>query len=225
VLDRLFEMIGYGLCHQLPDRSFFAGGYQLPVCARDTGIYLGFALGLIALWILARGTRPSELPRWPVLVVIGLFVAAMGVDGVTSYSGMRATTNEIRLITGIITGWAMSTLTFPMINSQIWIAPGQGRVPDGRWQVLRWLAMLAVAYGVARWVMPLTGVLYPLVLSLSILVTFSAINLVFVGLMPVFERRARRARDAWLPALIAIVMTLIELAGAGWLRTFAESLI
>jgi len=195
------------------------------VCARDTGIYFGFALALIALTVLARRSRPSELPRWPVLVLIGLFVAAMGVDGVTSYAGLRATTNDIRLVTGLVTGWGLATLTFPMFNTQIWAVPGNGRTPDGAGQVFAWLGMLAVAFAGVRWGLPLLGVGYPLLLVVAIFATFGAINMVFVGLIPRFERRALRLRDAWLQMLLAGGFTLIELAGAAWLRSFAESLL
>lgn len=225
MLQRLFDAIGYGLCHQLPERSFVSGGFQLPVCARDTGIYLGFALGLVALSVLARRTRPQELPKWPVLVLIGLFVGAMAVDGVTSYAGLRTTTNDLRLITGLATGWGLSALTFPMLNAQIWALPSANRTPDGLREVLAWVVMLLVAFAVVRWLFPLLGVVYPLLVVLAIVVTLNAVNMVFVGLMPRFERRARRLRDVWLPFLIASGFTVLEIAGAAWLRSIAERLV
>lgn len=225
MLQRLFDAIGYGLCHQLPERSFMSGGFQLPVCARDTGIYLGFAFGLLALAVLARKKRPQELPRWPVLVLIGAFVGAMAVDGVTSYAGLRTTTNDLRLITGLATGWGLSALTFPMFNAQVWVLPGTDRTPDGWREVLVWLAMLVASFAVVRWLMPLLGVLYPLLLVLAIVITLNTVNMVFVGLMPPFERRAQRLRDAWLPLLIASGLTVLEIAGAAWLRSLAERLL
>jgi uncharacterized membrane protein len=225
VLEELFHAVGYGLCHQLPERSFFSGGYQLPVCARDTGIYLGFALGLLALALLARKSRPTELPRWPVLVLIGLFIAAMGADGVTSYAGLRETTNDLRLVTGLVTGWGLSALTFPMFNSQIWERPGAGRTPDGWREVLAWLGLMVIALAVIRWGLPLLGVVYPMLLVLAILLTLGAVNMVFVGLMPPFERRAVRLRDAWLAMAIATGFTVLEIAAAAWLRAMAERLL
>lgn len=224
-MDAFFSAIGYGLCHQLPERSFFGGGYQLPVCARDTGIYFGFAVGLLVLSALARGSRPQELPRWPVLLLIGVFIAAMGVDGVTSYAGLRASTNDLRLITGLGTGWGLAALTFPMLNAQIWVQPSVTRTPEGARDVAIWLGSLAASFALVRWALPLLGIGYPLLLVLAIVATFAAINLVFVGLMPPFERRARRLRDLWLTLIIANSLTLLELAGAAWLRSFAESLL
>src|SRR5262249_46137120 len=32
------------VCHQIPERSFKLAGYQLAVCSRCTGIYMGFAV-------------------------------------------------------------------------------------------------------------------------------------------------------------------------------------
>lgn len=225
MLDAFFSAIGYGLCHQLPERSFFGGGYQLPVCARDTGIYFGFALGLLALSLLARRSRPQELPRWPVLIIIGVFIAAMGTDGVTSYAGLRESTNDLRLITGLGTGWGLAALTFPMLNAQVWVRPSVTRTPQGAREVAIWLGLLAVSFLVVRWGLPLLGVGYPLMLVVAIIATFAAINLVFVGLMPLFERRAERVRDLSLALIVANGLTVLELAGAAWLRSFAESLL
>ena len=60
--------VGSVICHQLPERSFFLDGRQLPVCARCTGLYLSGAAGLAAWWAvkLLRGWRPQhgEPPDW-----------------------------------------------------------------------------------------------------------------------------------------------------------------
>jgi uncharacterized membrane protein len=224
VLESFFHAIGYGLCHQIPERSFAAGGYLLPVCARDTGIYAGFAVGVLVLWALNRGRKPTELPRWPVLIVVGLFIGAMAFDGVTSYAGLRTTTNDIRLATGLATGWALATLTVPMVNSQLWVRPGAGRVLEEPRQTGLWLALLAVTYAVLRFVMPALGVVYPLLLTVAIVVTFVCVNLVFVGLMPAFERKAVRLRNAWIQLLIALALSFGELALAAALRAFVEGL-
>lgn len=225
MLETLFRAVGYGLCHQLPERSYLAGTYQLPVCARDTGIYLGFAAGLFALYVLSRGSRPSGLPRWPILLLIGLFVGLLGIDGISSYAGLRATTNPIRLITGILTGWGLATITFPMINGQLWVWSGDGRVPADRRETLLWLALPAAMFGLAAWVLPLTGLLYPLLLVAAIIITFTAVNVIFVCLVPAFERKAERLRDAVLPLGIAVVLTFAELSAAAWLRIALEQLL
>lgn len=119
----------------------------------------------------------------------------------------------------------MSALTFPMFNAQIWVMPSAQRTPEGWRETLAWLAMLAVAFAVTRWLLPLTGVVYPLLVVVSIVVTLNAVNMVFVGLMPRFERQARRLRDAWPQLLIATGFTVLEIAGAAWLRSFAERLL
>lgn len=36
----------YG-CHQIPERSFFIRGYQFPLCARCTGITVGYLLSVL----------------------------------------------------------------------------------------------------------------------------------------------------------------------------------
>jgi len=54
--------IGSIVCHQLPDRSFYLLGRQLPVCARCTGIYVGAAVvALIAAVVARLKPRPSTL--------------------------------------------------------------------------------------------------------------------------------------------------------------------
>lgn len=51
-------LAGSMICHQIPERSFFWSGEQLPVCARCTGLYVSGALGLI-VWMAIKTMR-----RW-----------------------------------------------------------------------------------------------------------------------------------------------------------------
>jgi uncharacterized membrane protein len=53
---------GSVICHQRPERSFYRGGAQLPVCARCLGLYGGAAVGVVA-WIGYAGLRRVALPR------------------------------------------------------------------------------------------------------------------------------------------------------------------
>ena len=59
------------ICHQLPERSFFVDGRQLPVCARCTGLYLSGGAGFLGwlVWKMARGWRRIATRRRNVRVV------------------------------------------------------------------------------------------------------------------------------------------------------------
>ncbi|MHB1342296.1 MAG: DUF2085 domain-containing protein [Coriobacteriia bacterium] len=223
MLDALFRIVGFGLCHQLSERSFAAGGYQLPVCARDTGIYVGFALSLLVIALIERGRTPSEVPRVPWLIAGAVFLGAMAYDGVTSYAGLRTTTNDLRLITGLLAGYALPLLVVPMLNSQMWRGLSGVRLFEGArgWP---WLASLPLAFASVRWLLPLTGVLYPILTTIAIIVTFLAVNLVFATLLPTFERRADTLRGAWRQLLLSAALTFGELAAAAGLRLLVERL-
>jgi len=101
--------IGYALCHQLPERSLFIGGYQLPVCARDTGTMLGFGVALL-FYIIAKRWKCAKLPDLPVLIVAGIGFALFAFDGLSSYLGFRDTSNSFRLISGLGFGLSLGIM-------------------------------------------------------------------------------------------------------------------
>lgn len=224
VIVEALHWLGFGLCHQLPERSFFGGGVQVPVCARDEGIYLGFVVSLLVIAFFERGRRRSGIPPWWVLGIGGLFVAVMGLDGVTSYAGLRATTNDIRLITGLMAGWALPLVVAPVLNDQLWPASEPGKVL-GTWrETAAWLAALPVAFVIARWGLPLLGVGLPLLVAVAIFVTFTCVNLMLVTLARPFERTAARLRDAWPAILFGLALTALEVGLSALLRQALLSL-
>lgn len=225
MLATALRWLGFGLCHQLPERSFFGGGFQVPVCARDTGIYVGFVLSLAVMALLDRGRRRSELPSWTLLVLGGALVAVMAWDGITSYAGLRSTTNDIRLATGLMTGWALPLVVAPLVNSQLWERSSAGRILEGRRETALWLVGLPLSFALVRWGLPALGAAYPVLVALCIVATFVCVNLIVVTLAPRLERRADRLLRAWPALAAALMLSVLEVGGTAWLRTWLQSLL
>ena len=210
MLENVLHWIGFGLCHQLPERSFFGGAVQVPVCARDTGIYVGFLVSILVIAALQR-SRPTGLPNLGVSVLLGAMVLWMAIDGVSSYAGLRETTNALRLLTGLMAGYAMGAVALPLINDELWRSASSERVLPRWTTTLVWLASLALAFACIYWLAPLLGAVYPLLVAGFILGTLTAVNLLIVLLVPAFDRRADRLADAWLPLVLAFGLSWLEI--------------
>jgi len=52
-------------CHQKPERSFFIKGYQFPVCARCTGVIIGYLLAIPIVILVALN---------PIIPLIGCII-------------------------------------------------------------------------------------------------------------------------------------------------------
>lgn len=225
MLERFLHWMGLGLCHQLPERSFFGGGIQVPVCARDTGIYLGFVAAFILLAIVHRGRRTRGFPGLHVWVVMGVFLAAMAWDGFSSYLGFRETTNTLRLLTGLGVGISVAAVIYPMLQDELWRTADSSAVLDPVWRFVTWLALLPVVYALVWWGGPLLGIAYPVLVAVCIVFTLAAINLVIVSMFPAFDRRAERLVQLWLPISIAVALAFVEIAAASALRMFVDGLL
>jgi len=102
--------VGSMICHQLPERSFFLDGRQLPVCARCTGLYVSGAAGFLG-WVavkLARGERGFAVsPRAALAIVAGAAMPTAisyltGVAGV--WDGSNLTRAVLAVPLGVVAG-------------------------------------------------------------------------------------------------------------------------
>lgn len=93
----------YARCHQMPERSFFLGSYQFPLCARCTGIMLGRMLAILLFPFVL-------IPMKIALTVLPLLLLPLAIDGLVQKYTKYESNNCKRVITGILWGFASISL-------------------------------------------------------------------------------------------------------------------
>jgi uncharacterized membrane protein len=215
LIERLRALDG-GICAQLPSHSYFLANQQLPLCSRNSGVYLGFALGFLTL--LGGGRiRASRLPaKWVAIALLAL-VAVMGVDGFNSVfldlglPHLYQPQNPLRLLTGFGTGVAVVAFVVPVANQLLW------RVDDERpsfanfWQVALvapWLLLAFLA------ITSETGwMLYPVAIleTLGLVMALTLVNLVFLLSFTPLLGRFTRWRQVFPVFTLCVAFAVIEL--------------
>lgn len=218
------RLIGYSICHQIPDRSFSIGGHFLPLCARCTGTYLGVAIAFAAFALLGR-LRAGEMPSRRMLVVLALFIGIMGVDGLNSYLSLfeRAPTlyipqNWLRAATGSLNGVALSTIVLPVFNFTLWRRPRPIRPIRSPWELAAILS--AVAAAIALLHSEPSWLLYPMALISAggVLWMLTLVNTMILLIVFRQENQAETWRGAFAPLLSGLTATLVELTAMGVFR-------
>jgi uncharacterized membrane protein len=212
------DLVGYAVCHRIPERSFFIGGQQLPLCARCSGTYLGALASFAILYLLGR-RRAATLPPPIVLVVLALFVLAWAADGVNSYltffPGMPhlyEPRNWLRLTTGTLEGIALASVVLPVFNQTMWAdATDEHSLSDVRELGVMVLAG-AVVIGIVLAEPPVLLYSLAILSSGSVLWMLTLINSLLATLTARRENRAVRWRDAAPLMLVGLAMTLVELS-------------
>lgn len=215
LLDRLRALDG-GICAQIPSHSFYPAGQQLPLCARNTGVYVGFALGFLTL-VGAGRLRASRLPRLPVALLLLGLVGFMGVDGFNSLfvdlglPHLYQPQNILRLISGLGTGVAMVAFIAPVSNGLLW------RHEDAR-PSFRSFGQLAVVVPLLLLALLAVGsqtawLLYPIAIlsSVGLLLALSLVNLVFLASFSPWIGRFARWRQVFPVFTLAVTLAAIEL--------------
>lgn len=113
--------VGSVICHQLPERSFFLDGRQLPVCARCAGLYLSGAAGLAGWWAAKwlRGWRPQPLPP-----ASAPWAAAGPARWTMGLLLIVATPTVVSYLTGVLGVWDGSNVTRAVLAVPLGVVAG-----------------------------------------------------------------------------------------------------
>ncbi|MDR2672548.1 MAG: DUF2085 domain-containing protein [Coriobacteriales bacterium] len=182
ILQQIVYFFGRGFCHQFTSRSFEAGGLYFGVCARDTGIFLGlFITALIICTVFVhRNAKFGGMPSPSVVVCSILLIMPMALDGLSSYTGLRETTNFIRYITGYLCGIGVGMVAAPAVSG-LWQAnnPAQSlpTSPVGFIPVILGSSAIGAVFYL---VYPYLGVTAAILLALVEWAVFTAVALLII---------------------------------------------
>ncbi|HZG73408.1 MAG TPA: DUF2085 domain-containing protein [Chondromyces sp.] len=115
-MEEIVTWFGRAICHQLPERSLTAGGHLLPVCARDTGIYIGLFSSLFYLMITKK-YKSNAIPDVKTSLLLFLLLFPLMIDGFGSYLGLFESNNLRRIITGLLFGLPLPFFLVPLLHS------------------------------------------------------------------------------------------------------------
>jgi len=226
VLLDIASRVGYAVCHQIPERSYALPGRPLPLCARDTGTFLG-ALAGFGMIFARRRSRCQRLPPAPVMAVLVLFIIGWGFDGLNSYLSLFPDLphlyqphNILRLVTGMLNGIALSSIVYPVFSSTAWVRPSvQRSIVNLKELALLLLAGAVLVAGVALGWPPVVYLLA--VLSfLGVLALLGLANAMIALIALRRENRAERWIDLALVLAVGAGATLAELTALNLLRSW-----
>lgn len=112
----LLMLLGSSVCHQIAERSYTFGDYQMPLCARCMGIHVGFLVSTVLIWMGAL-RHASGLPKKRDLVVLCAIMSVAVADAVISYSGVSTSDNLRRTLSGLCLGVTLPFILLPLINA------------------------------------------------------------------------------------------------------------
>ena len=84
-------------CHRLQERSFHYKGKPFPICARCTGILIGYIIGILSLIVMDYNILITTM-------VGPLLIIPLAIDGLGQLYNYWVSNNNRRCLTGILAG-------------------------------------------------------------------------------------------------------------------------
>ncbi|CAN5302389.1 hypothetical protein BH23BAC3_BH23BAC3_23880 [soil metagenome] len=97
------EKMFFGICHQLPDRTYSVNGQYMSVNTRCFGIFTGIAIGWMLIPFINKFTVGN---RWPVLLLLAAVLLQIA-DYVGNMIELWQNTNHSRAFLGSLAGLAI----------------------------------------------------------------------------------------------------------------------
>lgn len=226
------DAIGYAVCHRISVRSFHIGSFQLPLCARCSGMYLGAVTGLVFQSVV--GWKRSKMPRWGIVTALVIFLAAFGIDGANSYlyllkqihpgflpqiPNIYVPNNTLRLLTGSGMGLVIAAMLFPAFNMSIWADQDDEQSPLPSWKAFGLLVVIQIVLDL----LVLTNsaiILYPVAI-IGVLGVWILLTMVYTIVWVMITRQDNKftkVRQLWLPLLAGLTITIIQTMAIDMLR-------
>lgn len=221
--DKVWAAV-HGLCAQTPGHMLRFGEQELPLCARDSGIYLGVTLGVAFLLARGRWLAAGRPARWFWVLLAGI-LAFFAVDALNSLAddwfGLRllyAPDNRLRLASGLALGLVLAVLLLWAVHLSFQERRREQRIVAG-WPDQAGLLFLGLIGGLA-----LGSGWPPLYIPLMVLsvggmiASLVVLNALLVLLIGRGKEVLEDLREAGRPLLWGSILAVAEMAFLSWLR-------
>jgi len=189
------------VCHQIPERTLTIGGDLLPFCARCTGIYSGFLIGVVFQIIVNK--KANRLPSiWITTVSIVLILVLM-MEVLGENLLLWKLPNEGRLLTGLFCGSSLSVISFPLFNYFLQ-KDGTNEASIGSRSYAAVLVFVSLFFGL-HYISVSSFVLSSFPIA-GILVCYVAINMTIAGMVVNWKRSEFRLWSTL--AITSLVLTM-----------------
>ncbi|NTW01654.1 MAG: DUF2085 domain-containing protein [Oscillochloris sp.] len=225
-LERVLYLALHGICAQT--HNLISGGIQLPLCARDSGMYLSYLATLGVIVARGRGNAGRLPPLRMSLVVLALFLL-MAMDGVNStlaelgLAHAYEPRNDLRLLTGMGAGIGLALVVLLVLNTALRRDVDDNLHSLGQWRELGIvLAVDAAIVGALALNTPLLAVPLALLVAIGVIgnlaIVMSLVPSLFLGL----GGRVTRLSQIAHPVSIGLVLTLTFLITLARYRLWME---
>lgn len=211
-LERTLYLALHGICAQ--SHNLISGGIQLPLCARDSGMYLS---ELVTLGVVAARRRESagRLPPLPIsLIILGLFLlmAADGINSTLDELGMAtayAPRTDMRLLTGMGAGIGMALVVLLVLNTALRRDVDNTQHSLGSWRELGMvLAVNGLIVAALAADTPLLAIPLALLVTVGVVGNLTVVMMLFPSLALGLTGRVTRKSQVAHPAIIGFVLAL-----------------
>lgn len=208
----LANKIGFAVCHQIPSRTLVIGGIYMPLAGRTNGIYIGFLISAIILFVLYR-KRENEWPPLYILIIFFILIISTGVDWALSHMGLYESSNSIRFITGFLAGSSIMAIVFPVFNNQYYKRSNDLKIFKNPKKIILYFLILVVFMIITLFRFSFLSYFYFYLSAFSVIFTFYFINFLMIILIPVFANKAHRIISRFLvfPSIISLILISLEL--------------
>ncbi len=211
-LERTLYLALHGICAQ--SHNLISGGIQMPLCARDSGMYLS---ELVTLGVVAAcgRVRAGRLPPLPVsLIILGLFLlmAADGINSTRDELGMAtayAPRTDLRLLTGMGAGIGLALVVLLVLNTALRRDVDNTQRSLSSWRDLGMvLAVNGLIVAALAADTPLLAIPLALLVTVGVVGNLTVVMLLFPSLALGLTGRVTRMSQLAHPAVIGLVLAL-----------------
>jgi uncharacterized membrane protein len=201
----IFYQLSSLVCHQLPERTLTINGHLLPLCARCTGIYSGFIIGIIYQVVVLR--KINQLPSPRIVSILSATIIFLFIDGVGEKMHLWNLSNKIRLVIGLLCGNSISLILLPLFNHFFTKQLQQLSI-----NIKHYLALLILVISIyLMHYSPLSYIFFYFLSLIGLVVMYVAFNATFAGM--IFKIN-KKTLDITYTVLI-IMVSMVLFAGEG----------